>query len=174
MNTSMSAKGEFAFGGKKSSIIFLKAVIMLIGIVALAWLIRFPQTEGRAANLDLFSIYWDPIIIYMYVASIAFFVALFQAFKLFGYIGENKLFSLNSVRALRIIKYCALAGVGFIVVGEVWIIIANMAQEVKDDAAGAIAMGIFTAFVSIVIAVATSVFEKSIRNILDEKNNPAA
>ena len=46
---------------KKSSTIFLQAVIVLIGIAALAIMIRFPQTEGRAANLDLFSIYADPM-----------------------------------------------------------------------------------------------------------------
>src|SRR3989339_677247 len=93
---------------KKSSTIFLQVVIMLIGIVALAIMIRFPLTEGRAANLDLFSIYADPFIIYGYLASIAFFVALYQAFKLLGLIGQNKVFSLNSVKALRTIKYCAI------------------------------------------------------------------
>src|SRR3990172_6510003 len=93
---------------KKSSTIFLQAVIVLIGIVALAIMIRFPLTEGRAANLDLFSIYSDPFIVYGYLASIPFFVALYQAFKLLGYIGQNKVFSLNSVKALRTIKYCAI------------------------------------------------------------------
>ena len=93
---------------KRGSTIFLKVVILLIGAVALIGLIRFPLTEGRAVNLDLFSIYWDPVILYMYVASIPFFVALYQAFKLLGYIGQNKVFSLNSMKALRTIKYCAI------------------------------------------------------------------
>src|SRR3989344_894837 len=93
---------------KKSSTVFLQVVIMLIGVVALAIMIRFPQTEGRAANLDLFNIYADPFIVYMYLASIAFFVALYQAFKLLGYIGQNEVFSLSSVKALRTIKYCAI------------------------------------------------------------------
>ena len=93
---------------KKSSTIFLQVVVVLIGIVALAIMIRFPLTEGRATNLDLFSIYADPFIVYGYVASIAFFVALYQAFKLLGYIGQNNVFSLSSVKALRNIKYCAI------------------------------------------------------------------
>src|SRR6185503_19493867 len=93
---------------KKSSTIFLQIVIVLIGIVALAIMIRLPLTEGRAVNLDLFSIYSDPFIIYGYLASIPFFVALYQAFKLLGYIGQNKVFSLNSVKALRAIRYCAI------------------------------------------------------------------
>src|SRR3989344_2634190 len=93
---------------KKSSTIFLQVVIVLIGIVALAIMVRFPLTEGRAVNLDLFSIYADPFIIYGYLVSIAFFIALYQAFKLLGYIGQNKVFSLSSVMALRTIKYCAI------------------------------------------------------------------
>src|SRR5436190_13048458 len=94
---------------KKSSTIFLQVVIILIGIVALAIMIRFPLTEGRAANLDLFSIYSDPFILYGYAASIPFFIALYKAFKLLGYIADNEAFSLNSVRTLRSIKYCAIA-----------------------------------------------------------------
>src|SRR6266496_3061460 len=92
---------------KRISIVFLQAVIVLVGIVALTILLWFPLTERRAANLDLFSIYFDPFILYGYAASIAFFVALYKAFKLLGYIGQNKVFSLNSVKTLKSIKYCA-------------------------------------------------------------------
>lgn len=58
---------------KRISVVFLQVVIVLIGIVALAGLIYFSLTEGRATNLDLFSIYSDPFILNGYVASIAFF-----------------------------------------------------------------------------------------------------
>jgi hypothetical protein len=57
---------------KKSSTFFLKVVILLIAIGVLAGLIWFPQTEGRAAHLDLISIYTDPFIIYIYIASTPF------------------------------------------------------------------------------------------------------
>jgi hypothetical protein len=63
---------------KRGSTVFLKVVILLIAIGVLAAMIRFPQTERRAANLDLTSIYTDPLIIYAYIASIPFFVALFR------------------------------------------------------------------------------------------------
>src|SRR5215203_1191381 len=98
---------------KKGSTLFLKVVILLIAIGALAGMIRFPQTEGRAANLDLISIYSDPFIIYMYIASIPFFVALFQAIKLLGFVERNKIFSQVSVKAVRNIKYCAIALAAF-------------------------------------------------------------
>lgn len=94
---------------KRGSTLFLKAVILLIGIGALAGMIIFPQLEGRNTNADLFTIYLqDPFLAYVYIASIPFFVALYQAFQLLGYIGQNRVFSLDSVRALRNIKYCAI------------------------------------------------------------------
>ena len=90
---------------KTISTVFLQAVVVLIGILALVILIRVPLTEGRATNLDLFSIYTDPFILYGYAASIAFFVALYKAFRLLGYIGQNKIFSPESVKALKGIKF---------------------------------------------------------------------
>jgi hypothetical protein len=138
-------------------IIFLQVVIVLIGIGALAIMIRFPLTEGRAVNLDLFHIYADPFLVYGYLASIAFFVALYQAFKLLGYIGQNKIFSLNSVRALRTIKYCAIILSTSIVMAALYI---RIFHAVDDDPAGFIALCIVTTFISIVIAAAAAVFER--------------
>ncbi|MDO8557566.1 MAG: DUF2975 domain-containing protein [bacterium] len=152
---------------KKSSTIFLQVVIVLIDIVALAIMIRFPLTEGRAANLDLFSIYADPFIIYGYVVSIAFFVALYQAFKLLGYIGQNKVFSLNSVKALRTIKYCAIVLSILIVMAGLYI---RIFHAEGDDPAGFLAMCIVTTFVSIVIATAAAVFERTLQSAVDIKS----
>jgi hypothetical protein len=163
----MSAKGGSASGGKKSSTIFLQTVIVLIGIVALAIMIRFPLTEGRAVNLDLFSIYADPFIVYGYLASIPFFVALYQAFKLLGYIGQNKVFSLSSVRALKTIKYCAITQSILIVMAGLYIRIFHAKD---DDPAGFLAMCIVTTFISIVIATAAAVFEKTLQSAIDIKS----
>src|SRR3989344_4670176 len=152
---------------KKASTIFLKVVILIIGIMALIGLIRFPMTEGRAVNLDLFSIYSDPFILYMFVASIPFFIGLYQAFKLLGYIGQNQVFSLSSVKCLRTIKYCAIAFALFIVLGEIWIILAN---DGSNDGAGSMAVGIVTIFSSIITATAAAVFEKLLQSAVDIKS----
>jgi hypothetical protein len=114
---------------KQSSILFLQGVIILIGIVALAIMIRLPLTEGRATNLDLFSIYTDPFILYGYAASIPFFIALYKSIKLLGYIGQNKAFSLNSVKTLRSIKYFAIVMSILIVMAGLYIMIFHN----KDD-----------------------------------------
>src|SRR3989344_3590319 len=153
---------------KRSSTIFLQVVIVLIVIVALAIMIRFPLTEGRAANLDLFSIYADPFILYGYIASIAFFVALYQAFKLLGYIGQNKVFSLNSVKALRTIKYCAFITAAAIVAADVYIRIAAISNN--EDAAGAVMLGIIATFASIVVGTAAAMFERVLQNAVDIKS----
>ncbi|HEV2616675.1 MAG TPA: DUF2975 domain-containing protein [Candidatus Acidoferrales bacterium] len=152
---------------KKTSTTFLQVVIVLIGVVALAIMIRFPWTEGRAANLDLLHIYADPFLAYGYLASIAFFVALYQAFKLLGYVGQNKAFSLNSVKALRTIKYCAIVLSILIAMAGLYIRIFHAKD---DDPAGFLAMCIVTAFISIVIATAAAVFERILQNAVDMKS----
>ena len=151
---------------KPRSTVFLQAVIVLIGIVTLAIMIRFPLTEGRAENLDLFSIYLDPFILYGYAASIAFFIALYKAFKLLGYIGQNKVFSLNSVKTLRSIKQCAIVLSILIVTAGIYI---RVFHAKDDDPAGFLAICILTTFVSIVVATAVAVFEKILQNGMDIK-----
>ena len=152
---------------KRTSTVFLQAVIVLIGIVALAILIRIPLTEGRATNLDLFSIYSDPFILYGYAASIAFFVGLYKAFKLLGYMGQNKVFSSKSVKALKSIKYCAIVLSILIVAAGLYI---RIFHSKEDDPAGFLAICVVTTFVSIVVATAAAIFEKLLQNAIDFKS----
>jgi hypothetical protein len=152
---------------KRISIIFLQIVIVLVGIATLIILIWFPLTEGRATNLDLFSIYFDPFILYGYATSVAFFVALYKTFKLFGYIGQDKAFSLNSVKALRSIKYCAIVLSILIVVAGLFI---RLTHNKEDDPAGFLAICVVTTFVSIIVATVATVFEKILQNGVDIKS----
>src|SRR6185369_9307607 len=70
---------------------FLRFALVLIGFGALALLLWEPRIEGRNAHATLFEIYFkDPILAYAYVASIPFFIALFQAFKVLGYHGRGE------------------------------------------------------------------------------------
>ncbi len=151
---------------KKGSTLFLKFVICLIAIGALLWLIWSPQLEGRAVHLDLISIYADPLIIYTYIGSIPFFVALYQAFKLLGYLDSNEVFSQSAVNAVRNVKYCAIAFSGFIVLGILYIRLFVRG----DDPAGVTGLAIVTTFASIVIATAATVFERLLQNAVDIKS----
>jgi len=152
---------------KRNSTIFLQIVIVLIGIGALALLLWEPHTEGRNVHATLFEIYFkDPFLALVYIGSIPFFVALYQAFKVLGYAGQNKIFSQAAVKALRTIKFCAIAIIGFVVVEEIII----MLNHGNDDAAGGVFMGVLITFGSIVIATAAAMFEQILQNAVDIKS----
>jgi Protein of unknown function (DUF2975) len=151
---------------KRSSTAFLQTVIVLIGIGALALMLWRPHLEGRNAHATPFEIYFkDPFLAYAYVASIPFFAALYQAFKVLGYAGQNKVFSQPAVNALRRIKFCAIAVVGFVAGAEVFIMLHN-----SDDRAGGVVMGILVAFGSIIIAAAAATFERILQSAVDLKS----
>ena len=152
---------------RRSSTIFLQGVVVLIAIVVLTIMIIMPPMEGRAVNLSMVEIYADPLILYVYAASIAFFVALYKAFRLLGYIGHDRVFSSESVASLKSIKYCAIILCVLIVGAGMYI---NISHHEDDDPAGFIALCIVTTFACIVVATAAAVFEKILQNALDMKS----
>jgi hypothetical protein len=152
---------------KRSSTVFLQVVIVLIGIGALALLLWEPQIEGVNAHATLFEIYFkDPFLALVYAGSIPFFIALYQAFKVLGYARQNKVFSEAAVKALRTIKYCAIAIIGFVVVEEIFILL----NHGDDDPAGGVFMGVLITFGSIVVAAAAAMFERILQNAVDMKS----
>jgi hypothetical protein len=153
----------------RSSTIFLQIVIVLIGIGALALLLWEPQIEGVNAHATNFEIYFqDPFLALVYAGSIPFFIALYQAFKVLGYVRQNKVFSPEVVRALRTIKYCALAIIGFVVVEEIFIMLMN--NRDSDNPGAPIFMGILITFPSIVVATAAAMFERILQKAVDIKS----
>jgi hypothetical protein len=151
---------------KGSSAAILQTLIVLIGVGALALMLWEPHIEGRNAHATPFEIYFqDPFLAYAYVASIPFFAALYQAFKVLGYARQNKVFSQTAVKALRTIKFCAIAIIGFVAGAEVFIMLHN-----SDDRAGGIFMGILITFGSIITATAATTFESILQNAVDIKS----
>ena len=151
---------------KRSSTIFLQTVIVLIGIGALAFMLWEPHIEGRNAHATPFEIYFkDPFLAYAYTASIPFFVAFYQAFKMLGYAGQNKIFSQPAVKALQTIKYCALAIVGFVAVSVIFMIFGD-----RDDRPAGVFMRILITFPSIVVATAAAMFERILQKAVEIKS----
>ncbi len=145
---------------KPYSIIFLQIGIVLIGIGALAFLLGEPHFEGRNVNATLFEIYFkDPFLAYAYIASSPFFMVLYQVFRVLGYVRKNETSSPTVMKALRTIRYCAIAMIGFVVGGEVFIMLGE-----SDDRAGGVFMGILVTLGSIVIATAATIFERKLRS----------
>jgi hypothetical protein len=145
------------------SIGFLKIAVLLAGIGALAFLLWEPHIEGRNAHATTFEIYFrDPFLAYAYTASIAFFVALYQAFRLLGYAGQDRIFSPASVKALRTMKFCAAAIIGFVLAGELIFILFNN----SDDRAGGVFMGILITFGAMVAGAMATVLEGVVQNAM--------
>lgn len=154
---------------KSISIIFLQAVVALIAIGTLAVMLWEPHIEGRNLHATVFEIYFkDPFLLYAYIASVSFFVGLYQVFKLLGYIRQNSVFSQNSVRALRTIKHCAIVLVAFILGAEAYFFIVQSSKG--EDIAGGVAMGFFIIFIAVVIATAATLFEKIVQNAVAIKS----
>ena len=151
---------------KHGAILFLKTVLVLIGIGAFAFLLWEPHIEGRNANATVFEIYFkDPFLAYAYVGSTPFFVGLYQAFKLLGYAGQSMTFAPAAVRSVRTIKYCAIALIGFVAVGEIFIMLGD-----SDDRAGGVFIGLLITFASIVVAAAMAVLQPVLQKAADVKS----
>lgn len=153
---------------KKGLTLFLQGIVVLFGLGVLIFLLWEPHLEGVNANATgLYQIYFDdPFLALVYLGSIPFFIAIYQTFKVLGYIGENKVFSDAAVRGLRRLKYCALAIIGFVVV-EDGIILLNHGD---DDAAGAVMIGLFIIFVSAIVAANAAMHEKIWQKAIDIKS----
>jgi hypothetical protein len=155
-------------GMRKASTLFLQAVLVLIGLGALAFLLWEPHVEGRNVHATVFQIYFhDPFLAYAYTGAIAFFVALYQVFRLLGYVRRGEVFSQKSVKALRTIKYCGMTLAGFLMGAEAYFFIE---RHRSDDPAGGVMMGLFLIFVSAVITTAAAVFEKTLQSAVEMKS----
>ncbi len=153
---------------KQGTTLFLKIAVILIGLPILALCIFLvPEIANFAAELypDValmkYYVYLD-----LYVAAIPFYIALYQAFKLLSYIDKNQAFSGLSVRALKTIKYCAVAISVIYVLGmPLFYLIAEV-----DDAPGIIVIGMVIIFASLVIAVFAAVLQKLLQEAIELKS----
>lgn len=150
----------------KKSVVFLQGAVVLVGVIALALLLWEPHLEGRNAGASLFQIYFhDPFLAYAYIASAPFFVALFHLFRILRLAGDHKLFSRATADALRTIKYCAVILIGFVAVGEVFIVAKG------DEPLVGLFMGFLVVLGSGVIAAAATVAERVLRKSISIKPN---
>ncbi len=106
------------------------------------------------------------VFIDLYASAIPFYFAQYQAFKLLNYIDDrNKAFSELSVKALKIIKNCALTISILYVAGmPLFYLIAE-----ADDAPGIILIGMVIIFASMVVAVFAAVLQKLLKNVIEIK-----
>ena len=134
----------------------LQLFVVLIGIGALVFLLWEPHLEGRNAHATVYEIYFnDPFLAFAYLGSIPFFVAAFQVFQLLGMLAREGRWSEATARPLRIIKYCALAIIGFVALGEAYIL-----SVAGEDRAGGVFMGLLIATGSMIVAATATRLER--------------
>ncbi|AOM06059.1 DUF2975 domain-containing protein [Bacillus cereus] len=152
---------------KQGSTLFLKTVVILIGIPVLAMCIFLvPKIGAFAAELypDIAYIKYL-VFINLYATAIPYYFALYQTFKLLNYIDKNKAFSELSVQALKNIKYSALAiSVLYVLSMPLFYLVAE-----RDDAPGIIIIGMIMIFASMVIAVFAAVLQRLLKDAIDIK-----
>lgn len=151
---------------KLGSTLFLKIAVFLIGTPVLALgIFGFFWLGKNQANPDYAHILY-PIVVGIYVSVIPFFVALVQAFKLLSYIDKNQAFSELSVKALMVIKFCAMTISGlYVVILPFVYFVAEL-----DDAPGLIIIGMVPVFASMVIAVFAAVLQRLLQEAIDIKS----
>lgn len=141
---------------KRGAILFLKAVIGLIALGVGAGMLRFPLTEGRAANLELLEIYADPLIIYVYLASIPFYVGLVQGYKLLDLIEAGQAFTPRAIGRLKHIRWCSLTVIGLVIIALVYLRLFMRGE----DLAGPTILGLVTCVGLGVVATGANIFQK--------------
>ena len=150
---------------KRSSTIFLQVVIVLIGIGALTFMLWEPHIEGANAHATLFQKYFNFFVVYAFIGSTPFFAALYYAFKVLGYVRQNKTFSQVTVNSLRTIKYCALALIGFVAVSVIFMIGGD-----REDRPAGLFMRILVTFPAIVVLTTAAISERVLQNAVDMKS----
>ena len=145
----------------RSSTLLLKTIISLfgLGIVIICLLTLSMLLRGQVGM-------YSPILIGVYVTTVPFFYALFQAIKLLTYIDRNQAFSQASVNALKNIKFSAMAIVTMYLLGLPYVyLVAD-----KDDSPGSLAVAIIITFVTFVVAVFVAVAQRLFQNAVDIKH----
>lgn len=156
---------------KRGSTLFLKLAVILMGLPVLAiGIILLPQIVevafGEAANGSELGYMVLGILTAMYLSAIPYYAALYQSFKLLLFIDRNEAFSDLSVKALKVIKICALIICGLYTVALPFIFIVAE----WDDAPGLVLMGMVIVGASLVIAVFAAVLQRLLQEAIAIKS----
>jgi hypothetical protein len=146
---------------KRSSTLFLKGVICLVGIAVfgICIIVLGVSFSGNAGV-------YLPMMIVMLVTALPFFLALYQGLLFLSNIEKNIAFSESSARAIQKITYCAFTISALY--GAAMPLIIRAAE--KDDAPGVVLIGLLCIFVPLVTGVFASVLEKLLRSAIEIKS----
>ncbi|MEZ0481080.1 DUF2975 domain-containing protein [Planococcus sp. SSTMD024] len=153
---------------KYAAMLFLKGVLLLMtaGMIAL-YVFGLPEMAAREAAQDP----GTPYLQYLFLLSAYVFftpvlIAFYQTFKLLSYISRGEAFSSSALKALNIIKYCALAIILFIALGELATILF-----IDDDITHIITLGIIGSLASGGVAAFAVLLRSLLKDAIAIKSN---
>lgn len=153
---------------KNGSTWFLRGVIGVLAVIvgALCYVVLPEINIGWGVDLPHVAYLKYPVILGLSATAVAFYIALWQTFKLLNYVDKRQVFSAQSVKSLRSIKYCAFI-ISALYIGGLWPVY-HVAQV--EDAPGLILIGAFFALIAAGVGVFAGLLEKSLKNAIKIKS----
>ena len=146
----------------KIAVIMLGIPVAALSVLLLPWIAR----DASESSIRMAYVIYG-ILILMYISVVPFFAALYQGFRLLGYIDSNKAFSELSLKSIQKIRSCAAAiSIIYLFAMPLFYIVAEI-----DDAPGVILVGMIFVFAPLTVAVFAAILKKLLKNAIDLKND---
>ena len=146
----------------KIAVVMLGIPVAALSVLLLPWIAR----DASESSIRMAYVIYG-ILILMYISVVPFFAALYQGFRLLGYIDSNKAFSELSLKSIQKIRSCAAAiSIIYLFAMPLFYIVAEI-----DDAPGVILVGMIVVFAPLSVAVFAAILKKLLKNAIDLKND---
>ncbi|MBP9967095.1 MAG: DUF2975 domain-containing protein [Proteocatella sp.] len=146
----------------KIAVIMLGIPVAALSVLLLPWIAR----DAAQSSIRMAYVIYG-ILILMYISVVPFFAALYQGFRLLGYIDSNKAFSELSLKSIQKIRSCAAAiSIIYLFAMPLFYIVAEI-----DDAPGVILVGMIFVFAPLTVTVFAAILKKLLKNAIDLKND---
>ena len=146
----------------KIAVIMLGIPVAALSVLLLPWIAR----DAAQSSIRMAYVIYG-ILILMYISVVPFFAALYQGFRLLGYIDSNKAFSELSLKSIQKIRSCAAAiSIIYLFAMPLFYLVAEI-----DDAPGVILVGMIFVFAPLTVTVFAAILKKLLKNAIDLKND---
>ena len=146
----------------KIAVVMLGIPVAALSVLLLPWIAR----DASESSIRMAYVIYG-ILILMYISVVPFFAALYQGFRLLGYIDSNKAFSELSLKSIQKIRsYAAAISIIYLFAMPLFYIVAEI-----DDAPGVILVGMIFVFAPLSVAVFAAILKKLLKNAIDLKND---
>lgn len=150
---------------KHSSTLFLKSIIILFGLLVLTLCVFLIPAIDRewAGEYPSVAFMKYPVLAGIIGTAVALFFVLVQGLKLLGYIDRTQAFSVQSVAALKNIKY---AGAFISLVYAIGLPLIYYIGDI-EDAPGLIVLGMIFTVGPLVVAAFAAVLQRLVQHAVD-------